>query len=563
MELIYLWVEEYKNIHEQGFNFSSKFHCHYDGETLTIKENIDKKGNKQYIENFFGDNINVTAIVGKNGSGKSNLLEILFYKTRHRYKNKITFFIVFFEGEYYLYFFKSGGLALKKKIKMNSSINIKLIEETIDAKESITEYDYLSIFYSNFQEMPYSFNNEEESFIDISTSYLTKIRNRQTFSINNVLRMLEDTSINLPINMPSHLLIELNCKYIGDNPISRKFGKLEHTLSDINDIYFYHFIAELLYQYYKKMKISDEEIDEIDSFEALYELFRKKFDRASFDKLYKIIDIIKDVPVEDNLEIKLSIKSDSKIIDEIVNTINSLNNLFSLRFDVFRFKFDIKMSTGEEVFLFQFANIYDSLFNGYSSDNIVILIDEGETTFHPQWQKEYLSYLIYFLSKNFSEKKFHLILTSHSPFLLSDIPKQNIIFLENGEQVNGIDKEQTFGANIHTLLSDSFFMKDGLMGEFAKGKIMQIKKFHQKVLKYKENEKIKQKYKCFYEKKQKEFEQIQSIIGEPFLKTVIKNYLDEIENILFDDAKVKKMAIKRFIDEFGEDFVSEVLNDKA
>lgn len=29
-------------------------------------------------ENFFGENISVTAIVGKNGSGKSTLLEILF-----------------------------------------------------------------------------------------------------------------------------------------------------------------------------------------------------------------------------------------------------------------------------------------------------------------------------------------------------------------------------------------------------------------------------------------------------------------------------------------------------
>jgi AAA15 family ATPase/GTPase len=65
MELIYLYVEEYKNIKDQGFNFSSKYNCTYKDNTLTIDKN------KDYIDNFFGDNINISAIVGKNGSGKS------------------------------------------------------------------------------------------------------------------------------------------------------------------------------------------------------------------------------------------------------------------------------------------------------------------------------------------------------------------------------------------------------------------------------------------------------------------------------------------------------------
>ena len=38
--------------------------------------------------------------------------------------------------------------------------------------------------------------------------------------------------------------------------------------------------------------------------------------------------------------------------------------------------------------------------------------------------------------------KLHLILTSHSPFILSDIPKQNIIFLKDGKQVDALEKKQ-------------------------------------------------------------------------------------------------------------------------
>ena len=42
MELVYLWVEEYKNIKNQGFNFSPRFEFHYDKDSKKLKQVKDK-----------------------------------------------------------------------------------------------------------------------------------------------------------------------------------------------------------------------------------------------------------------------------------------------------------------------------------------------------------------------------------------------------------------------------------------------------------------------------------------------------------------------------------------
>lgn len=63
MELLYLWVEKYKNIEKQGFNFSAKYRIDYQPEIGEL--NIEES--KDYIPNFFPEGItNLTAIVGEN-----------------------------------------------------------------------------------------------------------------------------------------------------------------------------------------------------------------------------------------------------------------------------------------------------------------------------------------------------------------------------------------------------------------------------------------------------------------------------------------------------------------
>ncbi|WP_164091317.1 AAA family ATPase [Poseidonibacter lekithochrous] len=211
------------------------------------------------------------------------------------------------------------------------------------------------------------------------------------------------------------------------------------------------------------------------------------------------------------------------------------------------------LSHGEQVLFGLLLNIFF-----YSkNESKIFLLDEPELSLHPQWQKGLLNQIIKLLEQ-FTDNKYQLIITSHSPFLLSDLPKENAIFLEKGKQKYPFAESQTFGANIHTLLSDGFFMNNGLMGEFAKEKIEEIKRFYElvKILKYKQFNRLKK----LYLKRKKKFRHIQSIIGEPFLQTVIKNYLDELEQI-FDNESFKKNKLEKFIKEFGEDEIRAYLGN--
>ena len=202
------------------------------------------------------------------------------------------------------------------------------------------------------------------------------------------------------------------------------------------------------------------------------------------------------------------------------------------------------LSHGEKV---NFAIQLYMNFNIYSSSqNMFYIFDEPDLSLHPEWQRKYFSIIVNYM-KEF-KTNIHLIITSHSPFILSDLPKENVIFLEKDEKtgncINATNKLNInpFGANIHTLLSHGFFMKDGLMGEFAKDKIQSIIKYHEDIEKKEVLEADKVEYKT---KKQKEFWQIQSIIGDDYLKQVIKNHLVEIEKIVLGNDEAKKEEIKR------------------
>jgi hypothetical protein len=159
---------------------------------------------------------------------------------------------------------------------------------------------------------------------------------------------------------------------------------------------------------------------------------------------------------------------------------------------MFGFTPDIAVSSGEQSFLNLFSTLYFHAsnitagididqYNFHSlkgiKEDILLLLDEGDNAFHPQWKKAYIKYLREILPLIFKGFKLQVIITSHDPLTLSDLPKSNVVYLERVDgqtRVGNSESKKTFGANIADLLKDSFFIQDGQIGDFVGGQIDKV-----------------------------------------------------------------------------------------
>ena len=101
-----------------------------------------------------------------------------------------------------------------------------------------------------------------------------------------------------------------------------------------------------------------------------------------------------------------------------------------------------------------------------------MIIDEIDAFLHPEWQQHILTHITRWLNESelFSNKKVQLVAATHSPIILSDIPSDKIIYIKEPFKASS-GEQLTFGANISTLFSDSFFMKQGSIGAIARKEI--------------------------------------------------------------------------------------------
>lgn len=148
-----------------------------------------------------------------------------------------------------------------------------------------------------------------------------------------------------------------------------------------------------------------------------------------------------------------------KTLYKILNSDNNFIEMFNLEFK--------GLSSGQQALLNMYSSFYDVLDKIEDKKNVLVLMDEPELYFHPEWQRKYIYFIVEFFNTYYKNKNVQIIFTSNSPYVLSDLNNSSVIMMEKEE------KNKTFAGNIMNLLIDNYFMEDTI-GKFAEEKIKGI-----------------------------------------------------------------------------------------
>ncbi|MGZ4077650.1 MAG: AAA family ATPase [Bacteroidia bacterium] len=613
MELVYLWIEDFRNIQKQGFNFNPElvFTTIPSSENIKneIKYTIKIDYNNDYVNLFDGNIINVTGVIGKNGSGKSSLLHCLkmMCGKLSTLTSPLIFSLLDREAKTIkTYYYKEGGVEemsslsvelevakeVKERYKIAKPKPYTVLRMQFDNSSGIKGLDFefediACCFFSNaFDSHPeqiyskiynVSTNNRVEDFL---RKYIEKIEKEAKKNKKNDLPKL--------VLYPSHIaeyhktekrtLLEFisyaNTRKTGKLPdlpssliVQFNFDDYEHLKSENSLLYSKETINEiqkLAVQLISKSKDKRNNFLNITVLCSFYYALRWDLfqpNRVSMDRVKRGINELLNNPnaLFDNIRKLLSpliitdgSNQNAKTINEFlgkrfsdavrkmefsdtemvsddkthyrlkadINLWTVLNLIHELKYVMdstfIDYSWGSGISTGEEAFLSHFARLNDLKGDLYHK-TIWLLVDEGDLYFHPQWQKEYFNNLLTYVKFIFPRNKVQIIISTHSPFIASDLPKQNLIFLKKNEKggcevANREMKKETFGNNIHELYADSFFLTDALIGDFAKTKINDIITMLQDKKALKNPNSIRQ---------------LINIIGEPIIKTKLLEMLAE------------------------------------
>ncbi len=460
LELIYIYIKNFKIFKEQGFCLSPKYDVSFDKSRDGLYLEVTRK--KDFVDLFGNENLSLTVVCGKNGCGKSTLLDAIQHK-----------------GENVVYLYKDE----KDNFFATEKLTVKFDNKKLNTLEHEKLIEHDSAY--NMRHEDFSLQHILEYYVDNQRLFDGILPDTdKAFSHFRVkIDDLDERISKLHFADDSELQAELVRKVLDSKDEIERNPVLLYSLS--NDVVMKGFV--MLYNENKTdgddrpfLGLLDEHISNMadEKYKMVCSLQNK-----IFQKEYDVSEL-------KNVKGKLRELNDAynQTLEEVFDFNEPEIELDSLLcFDGYA-KFNgserhVKdLSSGElQEFRYRYQ-LYDFL---KAPEKSVLCIDEPETYLHPEWCRCFINIFLKSLKEtkeilkaegNFTDRKITLVVSTHSPFILSDVTNDYIIYLEkqsDGSTMQVIKEKNTFAGNIGELFTENFFMENTI-GEFARTKIQSV-----------------------------------------------------------------------------------------
>lgn len=172
--------------------------------------------------------------------------------------------------------------------------------------------------------------------------------------------------------------------------------------------------------------------------------------------------------------------------------------------------------------IYQYCSIIPKL-----NDNVkvIYLMDEPETHMHPELCRRFICELQRIIQNAPKQAEVQVIISTHSPFMLSDVSSKMVTRLdvdENGFcKISNESSKNYFAANIFTILADGFFL-DYTIGEGSRKQLQEIVGFIKEYSHKSNSRKESNEYKELFERYKNKI----NYIGDDEIKRALYNMLE-------------------------------------
>lgn len=162
----------------------------------------------------------------------------------------------------------------------------------------------------------------------------------------------------------------------------------------------------------------------------------------------------------------------------------------------------------------------------YVKPNFILLLDEPEAYMHPELCRQFIYRMNEILSKHSDNSSIQILLTTHSPFMLSDVTSGQVIRLQTDQdgycRVLPKEDSSTFAAGIHSIMANDFFLTYTI-GEYSRQYISGLINSLKAIISHKNN--MDEKDRKFIG----EARVVSSSIGDRVIRAYIEDLIAEVE----------------------------------